>query len=164
MKKMILALVAVMAVSANASDLQLDGERWLSKFDTYVCDGGFVAATEVPAELAAHNVEFTKLSTDYSLDNVLITATFEENGVKCSYSSLLAANNTAWTVDLVESKALPEADCTEGKAMLDTVLEANDYKYLHGAAAIFFEFSNSDVACAGSDKIGMRFRVSGRVQ
>ncbi len=160
---MILALVALMAVTVNASDLQLDGERWLSKFDAFVCDDGFVAATEEPAELTAHKVEFTKLSTDYSLDNVLITATFEENGVKCSYSSLLAANNTAWTVDLVESRALPEADCTEGKAALDTILAANDYKYLHGAAAIFFEFSNSEAAC-GSSKIGIRFRVSGRVQ
>ncbi len=166
MKKMILALVSVMALTNSfAADLELDGERWLSKWTAYVCDDGNTLATEEPAELADYQVEFTKLSTDMSLDNVLIKATFVENGVKCSYSSILLADNAAWTICLVESRALPEADCANGKAVVDSVLEFNSYKYLHGRAAIFFPFSNSNVACTdGAGHIGLHFQVTGRVQ
>ena len=167
MKKMILAaLFAVTALSntfAQSADLVLDGERWLAKWTAYVCDDGHTQATEVPAELAEYNVEFNHLGADYSLDNIIVKASYEENGVACSYSAILFADNAAWTVELVESRGLPVNDCANGKAVIDSVLEFNSYKYLHGRAAIFVPFSNAEKACNdGSGKIGIHFQVYGR--
>lgn len=171
MKKFIFAaLLSVLSVScafaAQNTDLVLENERWYGKFTAYVCDDGNTQALEVPAEFADYNVTFAHIGTDYSLDNFVMTATFEENGTKCNYSALLLADNAAWTIALTESKAYATegtGSCGAGQAMIDEVLAFNNYKYLHGRAAIYFPFSNSITACVdGSGKIGLHFQVLGR--
>ena len=166
-------LVAAFALSAVSSafantDLALENERWYGKFTAYVCNDGNTQAAEVPAEFAGYNVEFGHIGTDYSLDNFIMKATFTENGTECSYSAFLTADNAAWTIALTESRAFAvngNGTCEEGKAVIDQVLTFNNYKYLHGRAAIYSTFSNADVACAdGSGKIGLHFQVLGRRQ
>ncbi len=159
----LLALLTMTSAFAQTADLELENERWLAKWTAYVCDDGNTLASETPAELADYNAQFYHLGADYTLDNIIMKATFEENGVECSYSALLFADNDAWTIELTESRALPVAECAAGKAALDQVLKFNTYKYLHGRAAIYFGFSNADVACNdGSGKIGIHFQTIGR--
>jgi len=168
MKKMIFgAFLALTITSAFAqdSDLVLNDERWLAEFTTYVCEDGNVEARQVPNELALFNVQFGRLTTDFSLDNVLIKATFTENGQECRYSAMMFADNAAWTIGLVDSKAYSvngTTDCAEGKNALDSILEFNSYKYLHGRAAIFVNSENAEASC-GSDKIGIHFQARGRI-
>ena len=128
-KTLFLCLIACLpAASAFSADLELPGEKWLAKFDRYVCDYDKPAAS-VPSELADLKVSFEKLSTDRTLDNVLLTANFEENGVACRYSAILLADNAAFTSRLVQSKVENEAECADGKAALDRNLAANKYLY-----------------------------------
>lgn len=160
------ALIAITSLSASANDsgdLVLEGERWLAKWTAYVCDDGHTPATETPAELMEYNTQFNHLGADYSLDNIITKASFVENGVTCSYSAILFADNAAQTVQRVESRALPEVECFNGKKAVDSILEFNTYKYLHGRAAIYFPFSNAAKACAdNSGKIGIHYQVYGR--
>ena len=167
MKKMVLALMMILpfAQAQANQDLVLESERWLAKFTAYVCaDGNTQVAT--PAELASKNVVFTTASADYSLDNILLKATFEENGAVCRYSTLLFADNTGFTIKLVESKAFSEdgsSDCAAGKAALDTLLAFNPYKYLHGRAAVYVPVADAAALC-GADTVGIHLQVTGRVQ
>ncbi len=167
MKLLILAaLFSATAFASQNTDLVLENERWYGKFTTYVCDDGNTQALEVPAEMADYNVEFGHIGTDYSLDNFILKGTFEENGTKCSYSAFLTADNAAWTIALSESRAFATegtGTCANGQALIDDVLAFNNYKYLHGRAAIFVPFSNANTACLdGSGKIGIHFQVLGR--
>ncbi len=168
MKKIIFALMMTFPFSqafAN-QDLVLDGERWLAKFTAYVCDDGNTQAAAIPSEIAARNIVFTSASTDYSLDTVLLKATFTEEGSTCSYSTILEADNAQWTVALADSKAYAttgDSSCAEGKAYLDTLLAFNTYKYLHGRVAIYVPFTDAAPLC-GSDKVGIHLQVTGRVQ
>ncbi len=162
----LVAMTALTSAFANNTDLVLENERWFGKFTSYVCDDGNTQALEVPAELADYNVAFNHIGTDYSLDNFVLKATFEENGTKCNYSAFLTADNAAWTIALSESRAFATegtGTCGAGQAIIDEVLAFNNYKYLHGRAAIFFPFSNANAACLdGSGKIGIHFQVLGR--
>ena len=168
MKTLIAALFMVLPVSqAFAQDLTLPGERWLAKFTGYVCEDGNTQTSAVPAALAEKNVVFGKASTDMSLDNILLMATFEENGAVCSYSSILFADNAAWTAQLVQSHAWSAegTSCAEGKALLDGLLAMNDYKYLHGRAAIYVPVADAAALCsADSNTVGLHLQVTGRVQ
>lgn len=171
MKKVILGIFLALSLNqafAEVTDLTLPGERWLSKFTGYVCQDGNTQTASVPAELAARNVVFTKASTDYTLDNYLFKATFEENGVACSYSSYLLADNAAWTIKLVSSVAHAngdEAQCVEGKAFLDNLLAFNPYTYLHGRAALYVNATDAAAQCGeGATTVGIHFQVTGKVQ
>lgn len=171
MKKVILASMLALSFSqafANDGDLTLPGERWLAKFTAFVCGDGNTQTASVPAEFAAKKVVFGRATTDYSLDNLLIKATFEENGAVCNYSALLFADNAAWTVKLVDSKAFSaanESSCVEGKAFLDAALADNAYKYLHGRAAIFVPTTDAAAQCGeGNTTVGLHFQVSGKIQ
>lgn len=169
MKTILAALFLTLSFSsafANEGDLVLPGERWLAKFTAYVCEDGNTQTSSVPEQFAAKNIVFDKASTDISLDNLLLKATFEENGVTCSYSAFVSADNDAWTAELVQSKAFAPAggtDCTEGKAFLDSLLKFNTYKYLHGRAAIYVTTSDA-VALCGTSTVGLHFQVTGKVQ
>lgn len=167
MKKIIFALMLTlpMAQAHADQDLVLEGERWLAKFTGYVCDDGNTQAS-TPAEIASKNILFTTASTDMSLDNILLKATFEENGSVCRYSAMLFADNAAWTIKLVDSKAYATSgtsDCAEGKAYLDNLLTFNTYKYLHGRAAIYVPVADAAQLCS-SDKVGIHIQVTGRVK
>ncbi len=160
----LIALIALAFNNANAqaqTDLVLEGERWVGKWTGYVCDDGNTEAAEAPAELMDYGVEFTHIGADYSLDNVTIRAQYQENGVTCNYSSILFADNDAWTVELVESRVYPADSCASGKELMDQTFEMNDYKYLHGRVAVYVPFSNSQMAC-GSENIGIHFQVTGK--
>lgn len=163
MKKMILATLVLVSLTGTASaELVLDGERWLAKWTAYVCDDGHTESQVVPAELAEYNVQFGHFGADYSLDNGITKATFVENGVECNYSAILFADNDAKTVELVQSEATPALECANGKAVIDNVLNFNEYKYLHGRIAIYVPFSNSAEGCANESKIGLHYQVYGR--
>ena len=171
MKKTLLSAMMVLAFSqvhANEGDLSLPGQRWLAKFTAFVCADGNTQTASVPSEFAAHNVVFGQAVTDITLDNYLIKATFEENGVACNYSSILLADNAAWTIKLIDSKAYAPnggAECVNGKAAIDAALRDNSYKYLHGRAAIFVPTQDAAALCGeGSSTVGLHFQVSGKIQ
>ncbi|KHD89642.1 MAG: hypothetical protein OM95_02660 [Bdellovibrio sp. ArHS] len=169
MKKMALVLLTTFAFAqAHAQenkDLVLEGERWLAKFTAYVCDDGNTQVA-TPEEIAAKNIQFTTASADYSLDNILLKATFVEDGATCSYSSLLLADNAAWTAKLVQSNAYAttgSSTCAVGKAFLDNLLSFNAYKYLHGRVAVYVPVADAGKLCS-SDKVGLHLQVTGRVK
>ncbi|MFG1501323.1 hypothetical protein ABMA70_14035 [Halobacteriovorax sp. XZX-3] len=171
MKKSLIALLSLLSVSAIANtDLVLEGERWLAQHKGYVC-AAFTDYTNAPASHNNMNVKFEKLSTDYTLDNILIKATFENvDGIECSYSSILFADNAASTIDLVDSRAFSKvdasADCSEGKAVLDAQLANNDYLYWghpHHATIMVPATGAAEVCGEGATHIGIDFMVYKRL-
>ncbi len=171
-KKSLVLLATLLTASTFANtDLVLEGERWLASHKGYVC-AAFTDYTAAPASHADLNVKFEKLSTDYTLDNILIKATFENvDGVECSYSSILFADNAASTIVLVDSRAFSKevasADCSEGKTILDDQLADNDYLYWghpHHATIMVPAAGAADICGAGATHIGIDFMVSGRVK
>jgi hypothetical protein len=107
------------------------------------------------------------MTTDITLDNYLLRATFVENNVTCNYSAILLADNAAWTIKLVESKAyaaVGTSECLEGKAVIDSALADNKYAYLHGRAAIFSSVAGAEASCgAGATTVGLHFQVTGKL-
>ncbi|WP_374035501.1 hypothetical protein ACES2I_07230 [Bdellovibrio bacteriovorus] len=166
MKKFVLALMMVLPFTAQANqDLVLDGERWLAKFTAYVCDDGNTQ-TATPVDISSRNIIFTNASADYSLDNILLKATYTEGDSTCNYSALMLADNALWTVSLVNSKAYATSgtsDCSATKSYLDQLLAKNDYKYLHGRVAVYVPASDAQDLC-DSDKVGIHLQVTGRVK
>ncbi|PIK14879.1 hypothetical protein [Halobacteriovorax sp. JY17] len=173
MKKAIVSLLLLTASAftfAQDADLNLPGERWITTFKDYVCNNrsGEVAA---PREFTAINAKFETATTDFSLDNGLIKATFEENGKVCRYSALLLADNLIASISLVDSKAYAvngDTECTEGKEILDNAFRGpNDYLYYghpHNLA-IMVPLTDADNICPNNGStIGVNFVLSGRVQ
>lgn len=170
MKKILLSALVALSMTtaiANDGDLTIPGQRWLGKFTAFVCGDGNTQTASVPSEFTAQNIVFGKLVTDYSLDNYLIKATFEEDGVACNYSSILLADNAAWTVKLIDSKAYAPnrgSECLRGKATIDATLNDNKYKYLHSRAAIFVPSQDAAALCGeGSTTVGLHFQVVGKI-
>lgn len=171
MKKIILgsflAALSLTSAFANDGDLTLPGERWVAKFTAFVCNDGNTQTASVPADFAAKNIVFGRATTDITLDNLLLKATFEENGVACNYSALIFADNAAWTAKLVDSRAYSadgSSDCAEGKAYLDSMLAFNNYKYLHGRAAVYIPVSDAALQCgAEATSVGLHFQVTGKI-
>ncbi len=175
MKK--LALFSLLSITplANAStDLVLPGEKWVAKFDKFIC-AAFGPAVQRPEALEKINLSFEKVTTDSTLDNALIRATFEENGVTCRYNAILFADNAAQTSTLVQSIAyVPGGDattyraCLEGKALLDGAFEAtNPYLYYghpHNLAFMMPGVGAEGVCGAGQAAIGANFVVTGRIR
>lgn len=170
MKKMILASVfaalSLTTAIANDGDLSMPGERWATKFTGFVCGDGNVQAQSVPTEFAAYNIQLSTMTTDYSLDNYLVKGAFVEEGVTCRYSAILLADNAAWTIKLVDSKAYSAegASCSAGKAVIDSALADNKYVYLHGRAAIWSPVVGAEASCgAGAAVVGLHFQVTGKL-
>ena len=171
MKKIILAsALAALSLStaiANDGDLTIPGERWNSKFTAFVCGDGNVQAAAVPTEFAAYGIQIGRMTTDYSLDNYLIKATFTEDNVTCNYSAILLADNAVWGIKLVESKAYAAeggSECLGGKAVIDSALADNKYAYLHGRAAIWAPVAGAEASCgAGATTVGLHFQVTGKL-
>lgn len=168
MKKFVFAAMIALSATAFAqdTDLVLEGERWLAEHTTFVCEDGNTKALEVPTQFQSYDVQFNRLTTDYSLSNILVKANFTENGVACRYSAFLLGDKALWTVKLVDSKAYSAnaaADCEAGKAVIDEALAFNEYKYLHGRAAIYVKADNAQAAC-GSDRIGVHFQARGIIK
>lgn len=172
MKKVILgsflAALSLTSAFATEGDLTLPGERWEAKFTAYVCADGNTQTASVPADFASRKIVFGRATTDMSLDNLLLKATFEENGVVCNYSALVFADNAAWTAKLVESKAYAPnggSECVEGKAYIDSMLDFNAYKYLHGRAAVMIPVADAAAQCgAEATTVGLHFQVTGKIQ
>lgn len=170
-KKSIILLSTLFTISSLAnSDLVLEGERWLASHKGYVC-AAFTDYAATPADHSTLNVKFQKLSTDRTLDNILIKATFDANGVECSYSSILLADNDASTIVLVDSKAFSKidtsVDCSEGKELLDAQFADNNYLYWghpHHATIMVPSTDAVELCGEGATHIGIDFMVSGRVQ
>lgn len=173
MKKLTLAVLIMVAsmtsvFAQDVRDLSLPGEKWVAKHTGYVCNTT-VAATAVPSELDAIKVKFERITTDSTLDNGLIKASFEENGIACRYNAIVLADNAASTMKLVESKAYSvaeESDCAFGKAVIDAALVSNDYLYYgrpHNLAILIPSASAEAICGSGAQYIGINFLVSGRI-
>ena len=168
MKKLfILSLMVLFSTQAViAQDMELPGEKWIAKFNKYVCSNTGVAV-DAPKAFTDLNVAFEQITTDSTLDNGLLKATFTVEGKTCRYNALMFADNAAYTIRLVESKAysLEEANCTDGKALLDAALESNSYLYYgrpHNIA-IMVSVDGATEVCNGSSAVGINFVVAGRV-
>lgn len=171
MKKIIYCLMLAVSSSAMSqdSDLVLEGERWLAKSTGYVCNA-FEEAVERTQAHEKFNVQFSQLSTDYTLDNVLVKASFDQGGSNCSYSVLLFADNANETVKFVESRAFAlngDSDCLEGKDMLDKQFALNKYLYWghpHHVSIVVPDEGAASVCGSGATHIAIDFTLSGRVR
>jgi hypothetical protein len=157
------------AQNARAEDLTLPNERWLAEFSRYLCtEGG--TPVEAPLSLREQNFRLTRLTTDSSLDNVLLKAEFQEQGATCSYSALLLADNALNTVRLLDSRAHapldPAAPCAEGKALLDQALAQTEYWYFgrrpHSIALVAL-LPDTESVCPGQTGVGITYDVRGRL-
>lgn len=120
---------------AQTADLVLPGAKWIAKFDKYIC-AAFGESVPRPRNLENFSVNFDEITTDSTLDNALLKATFVENGKSCRYNAILFADNNAQSSQLVQSIAYnPEGngsaylDCAGGKAVLDQALASTKYLY-----------------------------------
>jgi hypothetical protein len=170
MKKMFLTMITLMASGlslAQEKDLTLPAEKWGSAFKNYNCTA-FGAEIPGPRLHQEKQVQFERLTTDASLDNGLLKATFVEDGVTCRYSALFFADNAAATMRLVDSKAYaPEegSKCLQGKAMLDAQFASNQYLYWghpHNLTVLIPVQAEEDVC--GSGFVGVNFVVTGRIK
>lgn len=168
----LIAIFFTTSAIAQSKDLSLPGEKWIAKFDKYIC-AAFGPAVEAPQSLASIKLQFEQITTDSTLDNGLLKATFEENGKLCRYNAIVLADNTASTLKLVQSIAYDPAggataylDCNKGKALVDGYLKANNYLYYghpHNLA-IMIPNVGAETVCLGSDFLGANFIVKGRIQ
>jgi hypothetical protein len=152
---------------AQETDLSLPGEKWAAKFTGFVCAAS-TPAQAAPVAFAKYQVAFERLTTDSTLDNGLIKATFVENGKSCRYSAIILADNAAATSRLIQSKAFSpseDSECTEGKAALDAHFENNTYLYYgHPHNIAFMAFTEgAEEVCEGSSQVGVNFVVAGKV-
>lgn len=174
MKKMILASMFLMFAASHSmaqqADLDLPGEKWIAKFDKYVC-AAFGPAVARPTAFEDLKVNFSQITTDSTLDNGLIKASFEQDGHTCRYSAIILADNAASSMKLVRSHAYSEvegaADCLAGQAVIDASLAENKYLYYghpHNLAIMLPGVGAEAVCGAGAEFIGANFVVSGRVK
>ncbi len=167
MKKLFTTLITLISISAFAeSDLNLNGEeRWEAKFSGYKC-GAYGENIAGPTTHQDLDVKFEYLRSDYTLDNALIKATFKVGVETCSYSAILFADNEASTIQLVNSKAFSKNGfdaCLDGKNILDTHLQNNDYLYWghpHHATVMMPVNSAAQFCGEGATHIGLDFTVS----
>lgn len=166
--KIFMMLLSVLSLNVQASDIVLEGERWLADSTGYKC-GAFEESVEATPMLASMNTKFERLSTDYSLDNALVKATFTENGETCRYSALLFADNAAGTIEYVDSKAYAvdsDAKCDNGKEILDQMFSFSKYLYWGHPHHVTIMVSDRTAAsiCDGKEKIGIDFTLSGIIR
>ncbi len=170
LKKLLLLMFAAVSINSMANkDLELPGEKWLAKNTGYLCNA-FGTAVAAPSTHDLYNVKFTQLSTDSSLDNVRVLASFNQDGAECSYSLILLADNAAGTTKYVDSNAYAvsgTSDCLAGKAILDEQFSANDYLYWghpHHVTLMIAEESATAICGEGVERVGIDFTVSGVIR
>lgn len=175
MKKLLaFSIASVLSFSAlAATELTLPGEKWLGEFAGYVCDDSGVTVSR-PSTLEAMNVIFERVTTDSTLDNALLKATFQENGITCRYNAIIFGDNTARTSKLLQSIAFNPAatngaaymECMNGKAMLDAAFASGDYLYYGHPHHLAFmvPMAEAEALCgAGQQFVGIDFTVKGKV-
>lgn len=162
-------LASISSAFAQEADLTITGEKWIAKFNGYVC-AAFTPMVAQPKDHSVLNLKIEKITTDSTLDNGLIKATFEVNGTVCRYSAIILADNAAATMRLVDSKAFAangdKAICADGKATLDAGFEANNYLYYghpHNLAIMVPMAGAAEICGAGAQYVGVNFVVSGRI-
>jgi len=176
MKRLLLASVLCLAPAAFAAapaDLILPGERWIAASDKYVCSEDGVAVTQPPA-LQSIQAVFEQMTTDFTLDNALIKATFQENGKTCRYNAILFADNALRTAQLVQSIAFNPSgdaaayrDCSSGKAVLDAAFKSVNYLYYghpHSLAFMLPGVGAETVCGEGAEAVGVNFKLQGKIQ
>lgn len=171
--KKLLALISLLTIGSSFAqvnrDLVLDGEKWLSSHSGYICKA-FGTQVQAPSQYASMEVKFVKLSTDYTLDNALLTATFKSEESVCSYSALLFADNDASTIKLLESNAYAlngNSDCQKGRDLIDSHLSFNQYLYWghpHHVTIMINESSAASICGNGASEIGIDFTLSGVIR
>ena len=171
MKKVIVSLmfIALSATTlAEGGDLTIPGERWQTTFNKYICNN-VVTNAATPVEFSRINVQFGNVTTDYTLDNGLMKATFEENGKVCNYSAILLADNALSTIKLVTSKAYAvngDTECTEGQKVIDDAFKGpNQYLYYghpHNLA-VMIPVSDAGNICPGQETMGVNFVLTGKL-
>jgi hypothetical protein len=164
----LLALVISPAAFAE-TDLSIPGEKWVAKFDKYVC-AAFGAGVAQPSGLSDLGVTFETMTTDSTLDNGVIRGSFVDGDTSCRYSAIVLADNAAATVKLVQSKAYAtagEGDCARGQATIDSALLSNNYLYYghpHNLA-IMAPVAGAEAVCgAGATHVGVNFVVAGKIK
>lgn len=155
-------------VGVQAGDLVLPGERWVTEFNGYSCDGGQTLTT-TPAEYAASNVRFERFSTDRTLRSAITSATFTEDGVVCRYSALVKADLQTATAAITESKAFAPnggSECAQGKALIDSQLHGASFTFVEHVRphhlTIQFPFADAANICGGST-VGVDFILKRKI-
>lgn len=171
MKKGILSLILLTVSTlsfAQSGDLTMPGERWQTTFNKYICNN-VVTDVATPVEFARINAQFGTVTTDITLDNGLMKATFEENGKVCNYSAILLADNALSTIKLITSKAYAvngDTECTEGQKVIDEAFKGPN-KYLYYGhphnLAVMVPLADAGNICAGQTTMGVNFVLTGKI-
>ncbi len=154
------------------TDIQLPQEKWAGQFTKFVCDDSGQAVS-APTTMSNMNVNFEMISTDRTLDNALLRATFTENGRTCRYNAVLFADNANNRVQLVQSlafttegEATAYRDCVQGKEVLDQLLLDNEYLYYghpHNLAIMAPMVDAANVCGEGAEFVGINFGNAGKL-
>jgi hypothetical protein len=151
-------------------DLTFEGARWGGKAAGYVCAAAETVFVAEPTEYSELNVKWGNVVTDFSLDNGLLLATFSaDEDTTCSYSALVFADDTAKTIELVQSRAFAsvgEASCVAGKAVLDAALAKNKYLWTERRKhlTIVAPSSSAEEICGkGVTTVGIDFVFTGKI-
>lgn len=168
----LISVVSVLATSAMAADgdLVLPGEKWVAGLDSYICQP-FQPSVARPEAYEAMDLQFERLSTDSTLDNVLLVATYKEDGADCRYSAILFADNAAFTVKHLDSKAYAPnggSTCAAGKALIDSQFAGTVQYHYYGHPhhiALVLPFADAEKVCgAGATTIAPDFVLKKRIQ
>lgn len=115
-------------------------------------------------------MKFERITTDSTLDNVLLKASFTENGKACRYNAILFADNAANTYRLVTSKGyspMDNSECLEGKSILDNAFAGKEYitwSHRPENVALMIPLEAADMSCPGATELGVNFVVAGRIR
>lgn len=154
------------------TDLLLPGEKWVAAHDNYLCEA-FGEPVAAPSFLENLQVKFEMITSDASLDNALMRATFVENGNTCRYNAVLFADNALQKSTLLQSIAYntnnsPTAymDCVAGKKVLDAAFAETKYLYYGHPHNLAFMIPGEGVGAVCGDKelIGVNFVVKGKLK
>lgn len=153
-------------------DLVLPGEKWVATHNSYLCEA-FGDPVAAPLFLDQYQVKFERITTDSTLDNALLRASFVENGNTCRYNAILFADNAEQNSTLLQSIAYNTnsgasayKDCLGGKKVLDEALAKNDYLYYGHPHNLAFMMpgQGAEVICGEKALIGVNFVVTGKLQ
>ncbi|RYZ58235.1 MAG: hypothetical protein EOP07_07640 [Proteobacteria bacterium] len=151
-------------------NLTFEGARWGGKAAGYVCAAAETVFVAEPTEYTDLNVKWGNVVTDFSLDNGLLLATFSaDEETTCSYSALVFADDTAKTIELVQSRAFPsigEGSCVAGKAVLDAALAKNKYLWTERRKHLTIvapSASAEEICGKGVTTVGIDFVFTGKI-
>lgn len=151
----------------SAQGLNWIHEHFTADFVGFDCGTFTQAPIATPAPLLEREVNFFKLSTDKTLTNFLVQATYPGVAAQeCTIAVMLKRNRKTFKMNFVFSKVVTEGDeaaCVETQKYLESIFQTNYYNATHNNYDyVAIEFSPEQVAqkCSASFAAQLVFKRS----